>query len=176
MPVPEDDVKYVHEGDMVSVRVDAVGRSFTGKVVRFTRNVNFETRTMETEIDVENRDLSIAPGMYANTMLHLGSVKNAVTIPVGALVLNAQQQETVYVLDSNNRVHIRTVGVGLEGSKLAQITSGLNVGDRVILGGQENYQQGEVVSPMLAATPASETEQETGGMIDLQAQANGGAQ
>ena len=48
----------------------SIGRS-TGKIVRFTRNVNFETRTMETEVDVENKDLSIAPGMYANTALQL---------------------------------------------------------------------------------------------------------
>ncbi len=41
------------------------------KIVRFTREVNFETRTMETEVDVENNDLSIAPGMYANTALQL---------------------------------------------------------------------------------------------------------
>ncbi len=175
MPVPEDDVRFIREGDIVSVRVDAVGRSFTGKVVRFTRNVNFETRTMETEIDVENRNLSLAPGMYANTMLHLAGVTNVVTIPVDALVLNGTEQ-TVYVLDSNNRVHIRAVEVGLEGSKLAQITSGLKVGDRVILGGQENYQAGEVVSPMLASTQASETVQETGGMIDMKAQADGSNQ
>ena len=67
IPVPEDDVKYVHVGDQLQVRVDAIGRSFTGKIVRFTREVNFETRTMETEVDVENKDLSIAPGMYANS-------------------------------------------------------------------------------------------------------------
>ncbi len=71
IPVPEDDVKYVHEGDSLQVRVDAINRSFTGKIVRFTRDVNFETRTMETEVDVENKDLSIAPGMYANTALEL---------------------------------------------------------------------------------------------------------
>ena len=71
MPVPEDDVQYVHVGDPLQVRVDAIGRSFTGKIVRFTRDVNFETRTMETEVDVENKDLSIAPGMYANTALQL---------------------------------------------------------------------------------------------------------
>ena len=41
IPVPEDDVKYVHEGDQLQVRVDAINRSFTGKIVRFTRNVNF---------------------------------------------------------------------------------------------------------------------------------------
>ena len=54
MPVPEDAVRYVEVGDPMVVRVDALDRSITGKVVRFTRDVNFETRTMETEVDVEN--------------------------------------------------------------------------------------------------------------------------
>ena len=173
IPVPEDDVKYVHVGDQLQVRVDAIGRSFTGKIVRFTREVNFETRTMETEVDVENKDLSIAPGMYANTLLQLGHVTNVVTIPVEALVLNGQQ-ETVYVLDDSNRIHIRNVAVGLQGSKLAEITSGLNPGDRVVVGGQDKYQEGEEVNPLLTASPASETVQETGGMIDMKAEASDG--
>jgi RND family efflux transporter MFP subunit len=173
IPVPEDDVKYVHVGDQLQVRVDAIGRSFTGKIVRFTREVNFETRTMETEVDVENKDLSIAPGMYANTLLQLGHVTNVVTIPVEALVLNGQQ-ETVYVLDDSNRIHIRNVAVGLQGSKLAEITSGLNPGDRVVVGGQDKYQEGEEVNPLLTASPASETVQETGGMIDMKAETSDG--
>ena len=173
IPVPEDDVKYVHAGDQLQVRVDAIGRSFTGKIVRFTREVNFETRTMETEVDVENKDLSIAPGMYANTLLQLGHVTNVVTIPVEALVLNGQQ-ETVYVLDDSNRIHIRNVAVGLQGSKLAEITSGLNPGDRVVIGGQDKYQEDEEVSPLLTASPASETVQETGGMIDMKAETSDG--
>jgi multidrug efflux pump subunit AcrA (membrane-fusion protein) len=44
MPVPEDAVRFVKVGDTLQVRVDALDRSFTGKVVRFTRYVNFETR------------------------------------------------------------------------------------------------------------------------------------
>lgn len=174
IPVPEDDVKYVHQGDLLQVRVDAINRSFTGKILRFTRDVNFETRTMETEVDVDNKDLSIAPGMYANTALKLDSVKNVVTIPVEALVLNAQQQETVYALDSSNRVEIRAVQVGLQGSTLAEITSGLEPGDRALIGGQDKYHEGEEVSPIVASTPASETVQQSGGMIDLKSGANGG--
>jgi len=168
VPVPEDDVKYIHEGDVLRVRVDAVSRSFTGKVVRFTRNVNYETRTMETEVDVPNKDLSIAPGMYANTALQLAQVKNVVTIPVEALVLNGNQ-ETVYAVGANGHIHIRDVVVGLQGSKLAEIKSGLESGDRVITGGQEKYQDGEEISPLQVSTPASETVQETGGTIDLKA-------
>jgi RND family efflux transporter MFP subunit len=173
IPVPEDDVRYVQVGDQLQVRVDAIGRSFTGKIVRFTRDVNFETRTMETEVDVENKDLSIAPGMYANTMLQLGHVTGAVTIPVEALVLKGHQ-ETVYVLDGSNHIHIRIVAVGLQGSKLAEITSGLNPGDRVVVGGQDKYQEDEEVSPLLTASPASETVQESGGMIDMKAETSDG--
>lgn len=176
IPVPEDDVQYVHVGDFLQVRVDSINRSFTGKIVRFTRNVNFETRTMETEVDVENKNLSIDPGMYANTMLRLAQVKNVVTIPVEALVRNAQQQQSVYVLDGDNRVRIRSVVVGIQGTKLAEIKSGINPGDHVIVGGQEQYQSGEEVRPLLISTPKSETIQQTGGMIDLKAEANGGDQ
>jgi RND family efflux transporter MFP subunit len=175
IPVPEDDVRYVHTGDLLHVRVDAIGRSLTGKIVRFTREVNFETRSMETEVDVENKDLSISPGMYANTLLQLAHATNIVTIPVEALVLNSQQ-ETVYVLDGSNHIHIRNVTVGLQGSKLAEITSGLNPGDRVVIGGQDKYLENEEVNALNTPEPASETVQETGGMIDMKAEvSNGGA-
>ncbi|MFZ0746312.1 MAG: efflux RND transporter periplasmic adaptor subunit [Terracidiphilus sp.] len=169
MPIPEDDVRYVHIGDPMQVRVDAIGRTFTGKIVRFTRDVNFETRTMETEVDVKNEDLSIAPGMYANTQLQLAHAENVITIPVEALVLQGNQ-ETVYLLDANNRVHLRNVEVGLRGSKLAEIRGGLQLGDRVILGGQNQYTEGEQVRPIVTQAPASEQVREAGSVIDMKAE------
>jgi RND family efflux transporter MFP subunit len=175
MPIPEDDVEYVHVGDPMQIRIDALNRSITGKIVRFTRNVNFETRTMETEVDVENKDLSIAPGMYANTTLQLASTENVLTVPVEALVLDGNQP-TVYVVDANNRIHIRKVEVGLRGSKLAEIKSGLQQGERVILGAQEKYSEGEEVSPILTPTQASEVMRESGGVIDLKADDSDGGQ
>ena len=169
MPIPENDVQFVHLGDPMQVRVDAIGRSFTGKIVRFTRDVNFETRTMETEIDVDNQDLSISPGMYANTQMQLARASNVTTIPVEALVLKENREE-VYSLDAGNRVRIRNVEVGLRGSKLAEIKNGLEPGDRVILGGQENYTEGEQVSPISTPTPSSDVLRESGGVIDMKAE------
>ena len=166
MPVPEDAVKYVRVGDEMQVRVDALGRSFTGKVVRFTRNVNLETRTMQTEVDVKNSDLSIDPGMYANAQLQLAHVSNVLTIPVEALVLRGNQ-EVAYVLDGDNRVHQRAVKVGLQGSRLAEITSGLQAGERVILGGQEKFQDGERVHPVFTHQQSVDVTHEQGGEVDL---------
>jgi multidrug efflux pump subunit AcrA (membrane-fusion protein) len=124
---------------------------------------------METEIDVDNKDLSIAPGMYANTLLELEDHNNVVTIPMEALVLSGRQ-ENVYVLDNSNRIHIRSVQVGLQGQKLAEIVGGLSPGDRVVLGGQENGREGQQVSPLLTPEPASDTVHETGGTIDIKAE------
>ena len=168
VPVPEEDVRYVHEGGQLQVRADAISRSFTGKVVRFTRDLNVETRTMQTEVDIDNHNLSITPGMYANTLLRLAHVENVVTIPVDAVVRQGQQQ-VVYMVDSANRVHIRPVRIGLEGSQLAEVQGGLDAGVRVIVGGQNKYHEGDRIQAVNATVPASETEQKTGGTIDLQA-------
>jgi RND family efflux transporter MFP subunit len=166
MAIPEGDIRYIHEGDPIQVRVDAIERSFAGKVVRFTRSVDFETRTMETEIDVPNKDLSIAPGMYANAQLQLASATHVLTIPVEALVLSGTKQ-TVYALDTSNHVHVRQVEVGLRGSKLAEVKAGLQEGDRVIVGGQDKYTEGELVAPVSVSQPTSDARREAGGVIDL---------
>lgn len=175
LPVPESYVRYVHLGDPVRVRVDALGHSFDGKVVRFTRELNFETRTMETEVDVPNRDLAIDSGMYANALLRLNHADNVVTIPVGALILHGNQRQ-VEVLDSGNHVHMRNVDVGIEGNQLAEVRSGLQPGDRVVIAAQNKYADGEAVTPVVEKTPASETAPQSGGVIDMNGETadNGG--
>ncbi len=124
----------------MQIRIDALNRSITGKIVRFTRNVNFETRTMETEVDVENKDLSIAPGMYANTTLELGRAENVMTIPVEALVLK-RNQTTVYAVDSEQSSSHRERRVGTSGVEAGRDESGLAAGRSSDLGGQEKYRE-----------------------------------
>jgi RND family efflux transporter MFP subunit len=173
LPVPESYVRYVHLGDPVQVRVDALNRSFTGQIVRFTRELNFETRTMETEVDVKNADLAIDSGMYANALMKLNHADNVLTIPVGGLVLEGNPpnaRQIVYVLDSDNRVHIRQVEVGLRGNRLVAVQSGLSPGDRVITAAQSKYSEGEAVHPVVETTPASETAPQSGGVIDMDAE------
>jgi RND family efflux transporter MFP subunit len=167
LPVPEDAVGYVHEGDTVQIRIDALQRSITGKITRFTRNVSLDTRTMETEIDVPNKDLSITPGMYANAYLQLGHRENILTIPLLA-VQRQGSQATVMVLDQQNRVELRRVALGIQGSNLVEVTSGLQQGDRVLLGDQSRYRPGERVTPRVQQQPASDIMRQEGGMTDAQ--------
>jgi RND family efflux transporter MFP subunit len=162
LPVPEDAVSFIHEGAEVNVTVDAIHRTLVGKVVRFTRDISLATGTMETEIDVENNDLSLTPGMYANTTLELERMNNVLLIPVQAVIRNGNQA-SVLMVDNGGRVQARNVALGMQGTMLVEVKSGLNEGDKVIIGGQSNYQPGEVVRPRLEDLPTADVSQEQSG-------------
>jgi RND family efflux transporter MFP subunit len=162
LPVPEDAVQFIRVGSPVNVRVDAINRTITGKVVRFTRDVSLSTRTMQTEIDVENKDLSLTPGMYANATLELERRDHVLTIPVQAVIHNGDRA-SVLVVDKQNQVQPRDITLGLQGSALVEVKSGLSEGDRVITGGQANYQPGETVDPKLQSLPTFDVNQEQSG-------------
>jgi multidrug efflux pump subunit AcrA (membrane-fusion protein) len=71
LPVPEANVPGIHLGQFVEVRVPSLNRSFAGKVVRFADKLSLQTRTMDTEVDVDNPTLVLVPGMYAEVNLQL---------------------------------------------------------------------------------------------------------
>jgi RND family efflux transporter MFP subunit len=174
VPVPEDAVRYVHVGDPMQIRVDALDRNFSGKVVRFTRNLDLSTRTMETEVDVPNQNLSITPGMYANTYLQLEHREDVLTIPIVA-IQGTGTTGVVFALNANNKLEQRSVQLGLRGSTLVEVTAGLQAGDRVVLGDTNRFHDGEEVTPLFQKEPASDTMREEGGVTDSQ-ESNGGGQ
>ena len=84
LPVPESITPRVHLGAAVAVRVPALNRVFEGRVARFTGQVQLNTRTMDTEVDVPNPHLELMPGMYAYATLTLERRPDALAIPVQA--------------------------------------------------------------------------------------------
>ena len=157
MPVPESDVPYIQVGGDVQVKVNATGHTFTGKIIRFTRALDTNTRTMLTEVDVPNHDLSLSPGMYAETTIQLQQKNDALILPAQAVVQNGDQSY-VLVVDATNHVEKLNVTLGIQTSNRVEITRGLHAGDNVIASGQTGYQLGEVVSPHAAFIPTAAQE------------------
>jgi RND family efflux transporter MFP subunit len=172
VPVPEDAVRYVHEGDVIQIRVDALDQNFSGKIVRFTRLLDLSTRTMETEVDVPNPNLAITPGMYANTYLQLAHRENVLTIPVVAVQGNGNTG-VVLVLNANNQAEQRSVGLGLRGSTLVEVLSGLQAGDRILLGDASRFHTGEQVTPQTQQEPTDDVMHQEGGVTDTQENTGG---
>jgi RND family efflux transporter MFP subunit len=148
MPVPERDVPLVHEGAVVMVHVQATGQQFPGTVVRFTRDVSNSTRTMMTEVDVKNPGLTLTPGMYADVTFNLEQKNDALIVPASAIIQG--DQPSVMLVGSSNRVEKRAVVLGIGGSNSQEVTSGLQAGDRVIIGGLSALQPGQQVTPQAA--------------------------
>ena len=145
MPIPERDVPMVHEGSVVSVHVQATGQQFAGTVIRFTRDVSNATRTMMTEVDVKNPTLTLTPGMYADVTFNLEQKSDALIVPASAIIQG--DQPSVMLVDSGDLVQKRPVVFGISGANAQEITSGLQAGDRVIIGGLSALQPGEKVTP-----------------------------
>jgi RND family efflux transporter MFP subunit len=154
-PVSVGDVKSIHLGDKVDVRVQSMGdKRFTGEVSRFTSRVNHDTRTMITEIEVPNPNLELVPGMYAAAAFKLEESTNALSVPIQAVSLG--DTNTVCVVNAGHEIEERTVTLGLETATRCEITSGLKEGDLVMIGGRTSVHAGEKVETKDWQAPVSQ--------------------
>lgn len=160
MPVPEEDVPFIKTGGDVQIKLQATGRTFSGRIVRFTRELTASTRTMLAEVDVPNPDLALSTGMTAEVTIVLQAQKNILTVPAGA-VLKGDGHPYVLTVDANNTVQKAPVILGIQGSDRVEIAQGLSEHDSVIVSGQENYQAGQNVRPLIStiSMPKQEGEQ-----------------
>ena len=146
VPVAESYVKYIRIGDPVQVRVPSLNKAFPGKVVRFSADVSAETRTMHTEVEVRNPGHELMPGLYAEATITLEQKNRALVVPIQALSMNAEAA-SVLVVDMNNRLQSRQVTIGLQGANDAEVLTGLNEGDRVVVSDRSGLNPGEAVRP-----------------------------
>jgi RND family efflux transporter MFP subunit len=150
LPVPVSAVSDIRNGQTVDVNVTSTGRHLQGKIARYADAVQMATRTMDTEVDVPNPDGSLVPGMYAEVHLHLADRPAALSVPLDAVDgLGTSVQQTYVVRDSI--VHLVAVKVGLQTPSRVEILSGLQRGDRVIVGRRTGLSDGEKVDARPAA-------------------------
>ena len=157
VPVPESAVPDIHLGSVVEVRVPALSRTLEGKVARFADALDQHTRTMETEIDVENANGTLVGGMYAETDLTLKRSDGVLTVPIQALDRNGTGA-TVMLVNSQGQIEERQVTLGDEGSDRVEIKSGLSAKDEVVVGNRSDLRVGEKVMPKIVDVQASKAE------------------
>ena len=150
IPVPESVVPSIREGDSVQVHVGAMNRDFEGKVVRFSRQLDESTRTMITEIDVPNGNLTLVPGMYADVKIRLQHRQNVLCVPIVA-IMRGEGKPWVLAVDAANRLEKREIAVGVEDARRAEVLSGLREGEFVVAANQAEFKPGQLVKPKQAA-------------------------
>jgi RND family efflux transporter MFP subunit len=149
LPVPESSVPQVAIGREVNVRVPSLGRTFSGRVARFSDQLQLSTRTMDTEVDVPNPSLTLIPGMYAEVDLELRQHKDVLAAPPDAID-GSGANTRLFKIDGRGTIHIVPVQLGLETAQQVEIQQGASEGDLVVAGRRAGLKEGDRVSPVMA--------------------------
>jgi RND family efflux transporter MFP subunit len=147
IPVPERAVPEIHIGQSVAVEVSAMNKTFEGKIVRFSDQIDTDTRTMHTEVQVPNPSYLLVPGMYASVKIPIRSADNVLLAPVQAVEAGQAGKGTVLVVGAGNKLESRSVGIGLQSASELEITSGLQENESIVYGSVQQFRPGEVVMP-----------------------------
>jgi RND family efflux transporter MFP subunit len=141
-------VRYIRVGDPVTVRVPSLNRSFPGKVTRFSVDVSKDTRTMHTEVDVPNPERVLLPGLYAEASVALEHRDDIPAIPLQA-INHEGDKTTVFVVNSNKEIEDRPIILGIQTASDAEVTSGLNEGEQVVVSDRSGLKPGQKVQPQV---------------------------
>jgi RND family efflux transporter MFP subunit len=147
LPVPESAVSRIRLGQTLDVRVGSLGKTFPGRVARFSGSLQMSTRTMDTQVDVPNPSLVLLPGMYAEVDLNLDERHNALTVPLDAIEGTGTGAH-VYAVN-NGTIQTIPVTVGLETAQKAEIKAGVQEGELVITGRHAGLKNGQKATPRL---------------------------
>jgi RND family efflux transporter MFP subunit len=149
LPVQESLAGLVRVGSKAAIHIEAVHQDLEGVVVRTTGELDPTTRTLQVEIEVDNRSAGLTPGMYADVTLNLDAASDTLSVPVTA-VERSGVERAVFVVRSDGTIEKRTVTTGIETADRVEIRSGVVAGEQVITNNLSNYQQGQKVRAVVA--------------------------
>jgi RND family efflux transporter MFP subunit len=121
------------------------GETFHGKIARTAESIAAATRTLLTEVQVDNSAGHLLPGMYAQVKFALQRSHPVVLIPGSALVANAQGTRVAQV-GPDRHVHLITVQTGRDLGTEVEILSGLSGAEAVINNPPDNLSEGQQVN------------------------------
>ena len=120
------------------------GVKLHGKVAHVAGAIDAASRTLLTEVQVQNKDGRLFPGAYATVHLLL-KLKNAPSvIPINTLIFRSQGTQ-VGVVDNSNIVHLTKVTIGRDFGTSLEVTDGIARNDRLILNPSDSLSDGAKV-------------------------------
>jgi RND family efflux transporter MFP subunit len=130
--VPQVYSVEVRPGQQAEVIVrDLQGKRFTGTVARTAGALNAASRTLRAEVQLDNRDGDLLPGMYSEVRFTLARNRRAVLIPAEALVVNASGTNVLSVVQ-DGKTRVVPVKVGRDLGAQLEIIEGLS-GDETLV-------------------------------------------
>ena len=156
---PEDLIRYMEPGIKAQLTVAAYpDQVFYGSIDKVSPTLNPETRMFSLEIKVQNEDHLLRPGMFTTVRLTVDSHRNTLLVPKEAVLYKEEYMENqgtesggvlrihyVFVV-GQGEAHMRRVVIGHESDTHMEISKGLKKGERVIVRGAHQVNDGDRIS------------------------------
>jgi multidrug efflux pump subunit AcrA (membrane-fusion protein) len=135
----------IRDGQKATLEVtERLGRVYTGTVTRTAGALNDAARTMRTELQVDNRDASLLPGMYAQAHFTLSQQHDSLVIPTSSLVIDHAGMHVVSV-DPEQVLHFIPVTIGKDMGKEVEVLAGLKGTESLVASPSDLLSEGQHV-------------------------------
>lgn len=143
--IPEGQVTSVKVGNEADIALPAYpGKKLVGKITRIAPVADLPAHTFAAEVSVDNSEGLLA-GVYANVSLIGEPREQVLTIPMHAIVMRDDQQ-TVFVADAQGVVQRRVLSLGYSDDKVAEVLSGLDEQDTIVVEGHNKLREGSRIN------------------------------
>jgi RND family efflux transporter MFP subunit len=150
--VPQDQAFGLQKGVGAIVRVPEMpGVEFRGTVARVASALQPGTRTLQTEIDVPNKEGMLTPGTYCEVELQIPRKTMSLIVPAEAVIFNRNGLSAAVV--ENGIVHLRKLTVVRDRGTTLEVSAGVADGDQVILNPPVDISEGRTVQPQPVEAP-----------------------
>jgi len=129
------------------------GHVYTAKVTRTSQALDQKSRTLRVEVDLDNPQQTLVPGMYVRVGFAL-QPRGVVEIPAAALTFRAGGAQVARV-GGDDRVSFKHVTIARDDGNVVELGSGVSAGDRLALNVSSQVLEGDKVQPTLVESPGS---------------------
>ncbi len=147
--LPQEFVASVQKGVTIRLSFDALaGQQFPAGQVALAPSGDVKTRSFLLRIEPRSKDIGISPGMSAQAIISFAASDTVIAIPRDALLRQPDGRSTVWIVEETGEqptVSARVVIPGRAEGNRIRITNGLQVGERVVVRGNESLQAGQPV-------------------------------
>jgi RND family efflux transporter MFP subunit len=120
------------------------GRRFAGMLARTSQSIDVASRTLLTEIDVDNAKSELLPGSYCEVHLKLPGATSTLKLPVNAIVFKTDGLQ-VATVEHGNRIALKTIVVGRDYGGTIEVVSGLDPDAAVVVNPPDSVAEGQAV-------------------------------
>jgi len=146
LDIPEKYLPKISLAQDADITVDAYpNEKFLGKVTMISPIVDLQTRAAPIEIKIKNNDHRLQSGMFAKVKLVIEEQKN-VPVILKEAIIGRGANTYVYIVDGK-RAFLKNVILGLRQGPYYGVESGVKIGDRVVIVGQQRLRDGCLVEP-----------------------------